>query len=129
MMMGEVCLEKGDYLQALQEFDIALPRLDHWQRDYTMGLQGFTHAVVGRKPEAQRLLKELLVMSSTEWVSPAFIALICIGLGDKDATFDWLNQAFEKDRASLSVIKIDPLFDGIRADPRYHDLLRKLKLE
>jgi len=62
-------------------------------------------------------------------VSPAFIALICIGLGDKDATFDWLNQAFEKDRLFLSVIKIDPLFDGIRADPRYHDLLRKLKLE
>ena len=129
MMMGEVCLEKGDYVQALQEFDIALPRLDHWQRDYTMGMQGFTHAVVGQRREAQRLLKELREKSGTEWVSPIFIALICIGLGDKNATFDWLNQAFEKDRVFLSVIKIDPLFDSIRADPRYHDLLRKLKLE
>ena len=94
-----------------------------------MGMQGFTHAVVGQRREAQRLLKELREKSGTEWVSPSLIALICIGLGDKNATFDWLNQAFEKDRVFLSVIKIDPLFDSIRADPRYHDLLRKLKLE
>ena len=94
-----------------------------------MGLEGFTHAVVGEKTEAQQLLRKLQEMSGKEWVSPSFIALICIGLGDKDATFGWLNQAFETDRAFLSVIKIDPLFDTIRADPRYHDLLRKLKLE
>jgi tetratricopeptide (TPR) repeat protein len=129
MMLGEVCLEKGDYVQALQEFEIALPRLDGWEKDYTMGLQGFTHAVVARKSEAHRLLQQLKERSTTEWVSPSFIALINVGLGEKDAAFDWLNQAFQNDRASLSVIKIDPLFDTIRADPRYHDLLRKMKLE
>ncbi len=48
--------------------------------------------------------------------------------GEADTAFAWLDRAFLQRKGSLALLKIDPLFQKLRGDPRYGALLRKAKL-
>jgi len=49
-------------------------------------------------------------------------------LGDKDQIFDWWNKACEDRSFDVIFLKVDPLNDDLRDDPRFADLLRKAGL-
>jgi hypothetical protein len=49
-------------------------------------------------------------------------------LGDKDRAFEWLEEAFKAQDLWMEWIKVDPAFDGMRPDPRFADLLRRVGL-
>ena len=60
---------------------------------------------------------------------PAFnIALIHAGLGQNDLAFEWLDRAFEERSSWLASLKIEPLLDSLRSDPRFNDLVRRMNL-
>ena len=48
--------------------------------------------------------------------------------GDVDAAFAWLDRTYQRERASLEPVKFDPLFRKLHGDPRFDELLRKVKL-
>jgi hypothetical protein len=50
-------------------------------------------------------------------------------IGEKDRAFDWLERAYEDRVGFLVMIKIEPRLEGLRSDPRYNDLLRRMRLE
>ena len=54
--------------------------------------------------------------------------MVYAGLEDRDRTFTWLQKAFDQREADLALVQVDPIFDGLHADPRYLDLLRRMKL-
>ena len=54
--------------------------------------------------------------------------MVYAGLEDKNQTFTWLQKAFDQREADLALVQVDPIFDSLRADPRYLDLLRRMKL-
>jgi hypothetical protein len=55
---------------------------------------------------------------------------IYAGLGENDKAFDWLNKSYEdRSIALFSDIKLDPVFDPLRSDPRFANLLRRMNLE
>lgn len=56
------------------------------------------------------------------------MALIYVGLGEKDLAFTWLEKAYEERSFELSFIKAEPRMDGLRSDPRFRDLLRRMGL-
>jgi serine/threonine protein kinase/tetratricopeptide (TPR) repeat protein len=60
--------------------------------------------------------------------SPESVAEIYLVLGNKDQTFIWLNKAYEARSSGLLYLKVYPLWDSIRSDPRYADLLRRMGL-
>jgi eukaryotic-like serine/threonine-protein kinase len=60
------------------------------------------------------------------YVSPRYIALLYVNLGDNDHAFEWLNIASEEHDVLLAGLPINPQFDSLRSDSRYPDLLRKL---
>ncbi len=62
------------------------------------------------------------------WAYEQKSALVYVGLGAKNLTFEWLDKAYEDHSTWLTWIKVDPRFDGIRDDPRYHDLLQRMRL-
>jgi eukaryotic-like serine/threonine-protein kinase len=62
------------------------------------------------------------------YVAPTNIAELYADLGDKDRAFEWLNTAFQERDFSLSGIRTDDLFDSLRSDPRYAELVRKIGL-
>jgi adenylate cyclase len=91
---------------------------------------GYGYAVTGKRADAQRMLDRLDELSEQNYISPVWRAKIYAGLQDKDKAFQWLEKATE-DRSVVSVgyIKANPMFDPLRSDPRYKDLLRRTNLE
>jgi serine/threonine protein kinase/Tfp pilus assembly protein PilF len=92
------------------------------------GALGHAYGVSGKREEAEKALVDLKNRSTQHYVAPFDVALVYVGLGAKSSTFDWLDKAFEDHSTWLMWIKVDPRFDGIRDDPRYHDLLRRMRL-
>jgi hypothetical protein len=64
----------------------------------------------------------------THSVSPYYIAGIYSTLGEREQAFEWLEKAYQVRDYQISPIMIDPVFGGIRSDPRYADLLRRMGL-
>ena len=90
---------------------------------------GYTYALSGKRVEARKILKQLAQLSKRRYVSPYSIAMIYVGLGEKDLAFDWLEKALA-DRSSELVfsLRIDARMDTLRSDPRYAELLRRMGL-
>jgi serine/threonine-protein kinase len=94
----------------------------------TIGALGRAYAIAGRRVEAQKLLDELLQSAAQRYVSPASIASIYLGLGEADAGFEWLEKAVDARDGLIFGLRVNPLYDDLRSDPRYDVLLRKLGL-
>jgi hypothetical protein len=91
---------------------------------------GYGYAVTGRRAEAQKVLDKLNELSRHGFVSAVWRAKIYAGLEEKDKAFEWLEKAYE-DRSIVSVgfIKTNPMFDPLRSDLRFADLLRRTNLQ
>jgi TolB-like protein len=91
---------------------------------------GYGYAVTGRRAEAHRVLDKLNELSKHKYVSPIWRVKIYAGLEEKDKAFEWLEKAYE-DHSIVSVgyIKTNPMFDPLRSDPRFSDLLRRTNLQ
>jgi DNA-binding winged helix-turn-helix (wHTH) protein/tetratricopeptide (TPR) repeat protein len=87
------------------------------------------YARTGRRPDALRLVDEFLQLARTRYISPASIAIAYIGLGDFDNAFQWLDKACVEHDFSLSSLKVEPVYDPVRTEPRFQALLRKVNLE
>ena len=76
------------------------------------------------------MLDKLNELSKHKYVSPIWRVKIYAGLEEKDKAFEWLEKAYE-DHSIVSVgyIKTNPMFDPLRSDPRFADLLRRTNLQ
>jgi len=89
---------------------------------------GYVLAVSGRRSEARQILEELTALSRTEPVAPYHIARIYTGLRENDLALEWLGKCLDKPDASLALVKPDPVWDGLRGDPRFSEVVRKAGL-
>ena len=94
-----------------------------------LGAIGHAYGIWGRKDDAASVLGRLGDLAAKRYVSPFDFALVYAGLSDRDACFEWLRSAYESRSYELVSMKVDPRFDDIRADSRYTDLLRELRLD
>jgi serine/threonine-protein kinase len=86
------------------------------------------YATMGKRREAEDIIRKLLEISKQRYFSPYWIAVVYAGLGDNDQAFQYFEKAFE-DRYFLMIwINSDPRFDNIRSDPRFADLVRRVGL-
>jgi TolB-like protein/Tfp pilus assembly protein PilF len=86
-------------------------------------------ARAGNAAEARALLDNLLRRRAAgEYLSSVQVAAIYAGLGDHDRAFESLEQAYRERSWFLGYLAREPLFDGLRSDARFQDLLRRLKL-
>jgi hypothetical protein len=81
---------------------------------------------VAARDKTYKVLDELREMSKQRYVSPYLIAVVYVGLGDKDQAFAWLDKAYQDRYFLLIWLKVEPLFDPLRADPRFADLQRRV---
>jgi TolB-like protein/tetratricopeptide (TPR) repeat protein len=85
-------------------------------------------AAAGRRAEAVTLLDELLERARQRFVSPTLVAQVYIGLRDAPRALHWLRRAHEMRAADLVWLKVRPVFDPLREEPEYQDLLREMGL-
>ncbi|MEE9167432.1 MAG: protein kinase [Candidatus Neomarinimicrobiota bacterium] len=93
-----------------------------------LAMLGYSFAVAGRSRRSRKVLQELIELSRRRYVSAYDIAAIYTGLGEKDAAFDWLEKALEERSYLLIYLKIDPVLDTVRSDPRFAGLLEAVGL-
>lgn len=123
MALGGALIEKGDYSEGIQELEKA-KTLE--PKPLEIGNLGYAYAKSGRKDEARKLLADLKEQSKRRYVAPFWIAMIYVGLDEKDDAFAWLEKAYQDREWWLIWIKMDPKLDSLRSDPRFTDLMRRI---
>jgi serine/threonine protein kinase/tetratricopeptide (TPR) repeat protein len=126
VFLGRAYEQKGTYPEAIAEMRKALELSEGDTNE--LAAVGHAYAVAHQAGEAKKILDQLKERSQQTYVQPSLIALIHVGLGDKNQAFDWLQKAYEDRSAGLLYLKVDPAFDGVRSDPRFIDLLRRVGL-
>jgi TolB-like protein/Tfp pilus assembly protein PilF len=116
--------QKGMFEEAIKELQKAI-ELSGGSASMT-ALVGHVHAVSGQRDKALEVLKELKEKSEREYVPSYYFVLVYLGLDEKDQAFKWLKRAYKERSTHLVWLKVDPIFDGLRSDPRFTDLIRRI---
>ncbi len=93
-----------------------------------LGILGLAYGLAGRKAEANKILNELLKLNESRYVTPAALVNVYIGLGDKGQVFVWLEKAYQERSNFVAYLKVFPILDPVRSDPRFDDLVRRVGL-
>ena len=93
-----------------------------------LGWLGFTYAAAGRDSDALRILDELKDRAEQHYVSPIFFAWIYIGCGEKDRAMECLETSCRARDPLVIQLNVLPLYNRLRSDGRFRDLLRRLRL-
>ncbi len=124
--LGDAYVRKGAFAEAIAEFQRAItlsPNIT-WYK----GALGHAYARAGKSAEARKLLDELKEHSRRSYVSWWDFAAIYAGLGEKDQALASLEKAYEQRDNRMVELRVDPLLDPLRSDPRFADLLRRIGL-
>jgi len=122
--LGQALELKGARDAAIAEYQKARALNDD---PYILGLLARSYGLSGNKTEAEKILKQLQEISKQRYVAAYSFALTYLGLGDKEEALRWLEQAYQ-DRAGNDIgwIRVDPLLDPLRSDPRFEALAEKI---
>ncbi len=85
-----------------------------------------SYAATGRKAEATALLTELVKEATTSRGKSYGVAAVFAALRDNDQAFVWLERAYKERDGNLLSLVVALEFDGLRADPRFKDLVRRI---
>jgi hypothetical protein len=88
-----------------------------------------TWAKAGRKADAMQLVRSVLAGSAGTYVSPCSVAIAYVGLADHDRALHWLRKAYQERVYSMVTLKVEPVYDPLRGDPRFAALLRQMNLD
>jgi hypothetical protein len=91
------------------------------------GGMGTMYGMVGRMEESRKMLSELSDMARTAWVPPLAFAWACLGLRE-ERVFEWLDKAIDARDPAVTHMPSMMIYDGIREDPRFRQLLAKMNL-
>jgi tetratricopeptide (TPR) repeat protein len=116
---------QGQYEQAIAEMRQMVAIYPHTR---LLAAMGSLYGIAGRRDEALQELAELKRRAGLQRVSQVYLARVYAGLGDKERALDLLYQGYAERSDHLLVIGIDPDFDGLRSEPRFVDLLRRVGL-
>jgi TolB-like protein/Tfp pilus assembly protein PilF len=122
--LGSALAANGDLAGAIEEYEKARSLNDD---PSMLGLLGNAYAAAGKKSEAIKIRDELEAISKQRYVSDYSFAIVNLGLGYRDEALRRLQRSYQ-DRAgdSLRFIRVDPLLDPLRRDPRFEALSEKI---
>jgi len=89
---------------------------------------GYVYAVAGKRDESIKILEDMKGLSGKRHNLGTHIAAIYAALGNQDEALAWLKRACDEHEQGVVDLKIDPRYDTLRSDPRFKDLLRRVKL-
>ena len=122
-LLGCCLLWKGDTAGAIAEFQRSkIMVAGAWYQ----GLLGYAYAISGNRSKAEQILRELEQMAKRQYVSSTAFADIHLGLGEKEKALDWLEKSYQDQESACWYLKVDPIYDRVRTEPRFQALVQKV---
>jgi Flp pilus assembly protein TadD len=124
--LGLAYLHQGRYREALSEINQAIQLSGRNPNLSYLGTLGYLYAVSGKRAEAERVLAEIDEIAQQQKSSEGHYARwpVYLGLGEKEKVWACL-EAMYAERVGLGDVRVNPLLDSLRSDPRFADLLRR----
>ncbi len=124
--LGSALLGAAAYDEAISEFrSLTTASGDDALRLASLGC---AYALSGKKAQAHKIIAQLNGTSKVHYVPAYLWSTIYAALSDNDKAFSWLERAYAEHDAYLVRLKVDPAMDTLRSDPRFGDLLHRMKL-
>jgi pentatricopeptide repeat protein len=118
--------QQGRYGDAL---GVAEEMVHRWGHDpWVLWDLGYAAALSGQRDRALDALAQLRERGEHTYVKPLALAWIAIGLGDKEAALSWMEQALAEHDPYLTLVAAEPVYDTVRAEPRFMALMQKVGL-
>lgn len=125
--LGKTYVAQNDFQKGIAELKKAISLDASAERE---AMLAYAYAMAGNREEAKIIRARLIELSTKgDTISPGDIAVISTGLGEVDVAFQWLNKAYEKRDVWITFLKAEPVFDKLRADKRFTELLTRAGLK
>ena len=125
-LLGFTLVVKGQANEAIPMLERAATLAD--RSSGFIDVLGAAYARAGRRSDALRILAELKRRKQHGYVAAASFVIVYLGLGENEQAFAWLEEAYKERSNMLQFVKVHPLFDPLRGDPRFADLVHRLGL-
>lgn len=122
-VIGMASMEKGLNDQAIAAFQRHIASVGSQNRIWL----GYAYGVTGQRAEALKILNELKDLSKRKYVASFDIATVYVGLGERDQALEWLEKSYAERERWLVTLQ-SPVFDPLRSDPRFANLVRRVGL-
>jgi TolB-like protein/Flp pilus assembly protein TadD len=124
--LGLVCAQLSMFTEAVAELERAMAVAG--RRPLMLAVLGYVQALAGERVQARRHLAELERLSREGRIPTLFLAYPLIGLGESDHALEMLAKAYEERSGLLVYLKVEPIFDRLRSDRRFDELLERMDL-
>jgi TolB-like protein/Tfp pilus assembly protein PilF len=125
--LGLIHAHHGRYDDALAELEKG--RQVGGDQPDLLAITGYVEARAGRPARARAMLAALAGLRRKQFVSAVDFALVRVALGDHEGALRDLEGALEERTWLIGLLKVEPMFDSLRAEPRFQDLLRRVHLD
>jgi endo-alpha-1,4-polygalactosaminidase (GH114 family) len=111
----------------------ALADIEKWRRidntPFTWAAETYVYGRSGRQEEARRTLAKMEAVVGRKKLDPTAMYVVAYaGMKAKDKAFSWLNKGLLTHSSAVMAVKLDPIYDPLRYDPRFQKLLQQVGL-
>lgn len=121
---GVICAQTGRYEKAIA----MLKKTDELLGGdtETCALLGYAYGMWGKRREALTVLQELQSQAKRKYIPPFLLSYVYLGLKEKDKALEWLEKAYWERSYSLMNLNVDPIYDSLRSDVRFTNMLHRI---
>lgn len=132
MNFSHAYLMKGETLLRLERYDDAVKSLEKavaigGQSNIVEAMLGHAYGIAGDRAKGMAILSELKQRSEREFVGPLHIALVHLGLDERDQAIQYIEKAYAERDAYIVFLNRHPIYNRLRSDQRFQAILEKLK--
>jgi eukaryotic-like serine/threonine-protein kinase len=124
--LGQTYEQKQMYTEAVVEFQKAAALSG--EDVELLSARGHFYAALGETDKANKVLEQMSVLAKHRYVPAYLVARVYLGFGDYERVFELLGTACDERYGYLAYLNVEPLFDGIRSDPRFAEIIRRVGL-
>jgi TolB-like protein/Flp pilus assembly protein TadD len=126
ILVGLLEIHEKRWEPAIEEFRKALEATGGCS--YAKAHLGYALAASGRHTEARAMMQEMIQLGELRYVPALDLAIVAIGLGDNKEALDWLDKGFQERSNYLIYVVHDAIFDPLRCEPRFQEMVRRIGL-
>jgi TolB-like protein len=126
-MISYAYVEEGRFPEAIEA-------IEEWRSNdghtgWVLPIKAYVYGRWGKRAEAEHAIQEMVKSNRKAKVDPSMFAVSNLGLGNKKEAMVWLEKAFAERSPFITALKVDPIYEPLRTEPRFHSILKGMNLE